>query len=721
MVVCATRHAATGERWRNEKEPDTVADLRDSVSRTASEVAMLRRSTFSFLLVPRPQFALAIALMTMVLAACDGASTGGVEPDSEPTVGEPDGSEPETPEPDGSEPDAPEPDVGPGVSCEEGLTSCDDSCVDTSTDLQNCQGCGIACDAGEVCGEQGCEAGADCNEVGCEGLSYCDLATGNCLYGCTSDGQCSTNEECDITSNDCVCVSGTHSCSGSCVSNSSVATCGDRCTPCPEPANSDAVCSQGSCDFQCHDGYRECGGACSACPTDASSTTCDGSQCVASACSGGLLACDGACLDCGSDSSVDQWGCSAQGTCEVSRCADGYAPCASGCCTWSSDVVTTLGQEANYDMDIDSSGRAHFVVTDADDVYYGTDDDYALSLVPFSFNSDPEFYTYNDDEETQVTVKAGTTRSYLVRTYSYTHRFTQPNPGSRRYNSYRVYSKTSSGSWDAIESVSAQGARDFSTARNTSNLYFSAAQNSFGDWRIWMQKFTGASEDDWGYLAEGANPDQTVSVAHGGDHRVFFSAGSAIYYAANSFDYALAHTAEGAPEDLSAVVVDGKIRVAWSTWNDGVFVLTKDGDTYSAQRVGDGDGAFAVLSPEGQMQVISTVGSDVVLYTDQGSSWTQTTLLAGLQGDLRDADRDGDGKFHLLVTSSGQLLHRTFDAFSDETPPPPGPEPEPEPEPTGMCTNTCQYANDGECDDGGPNSDYSVCDLGTDCGDCGER
>jgi hypothetical protein len=39
----------------------------------------------------------------------------------------------------------------------------------------------------------------------------------------------------------------------------------------------------------------------------------------------------------------------------------------------------------------------------------------------------------------------------------------------------------------------------------------------------------------------------------------------------------------------------------------------------------------------------------------------------------------------------------------------------------GMCTDTCQWANDGVCDDGGPGSEYSVCGLGTDCGDCGAR
>lgn len=39
----------------------------------------------------------------------------------------------------------------------------------------------------------------------------------------------------------------------------------------------------------------------------------------------------------------------------------------------------------------------------------------------------------------------------------------------------------------------------------------------------------------------------------------------------------------------------------------------------------------------------------------------------------------------------------------------------------GGCTNTCSSADDGDCDDGGPGSEYSVCALGTDCGDCGAR
>lgn len=40
---------------------------------------------------------------------------------------------------------------------------------------------------------------------------------------------------------------------------------------------------------------------------------------------------------------------------------------------------------------------------------------------------------------------------------------------------------------------------------------------------------------------------------------------------------------------------------------------------------------------------------------------------------------------------------------------------------TTLCTETCTYADDGACDDGGPGSAFSLCALGTDCTDCGPR
>ena len=36
----------------------------------------------------------------------------------------------------------------------------------------------------------------------------------------------------------------------------------------------------------------------------------------------------------------------------------------------------------------------------------------------------------------------------------------------------------------------------------------------------------------------------------------------------------------------------------------------------------------------------------------------------------------------------------------------------------GTCTNTCAFASDGDCDDGGYGSEFSSCSLGTDCADC---
>jgi hypothetical protein len=52
--------------------------------------------------------------------------------------------------------------------------------------------------------------------------------------------------------------------------------------------------------------------------------------------------------------------------------------------------------------------------------------------------------------------------------------------------------------------------------------------------------------------------------------------------------------------------------------------------------------------------------------------------------------------------------------------PPPGGEPTPDP-PGTSCSNECQFAGDGACDDGGPGSEFDLCPLGTDCDDCGQR
>lgn len=39
----------------------------------------------------------------------------------------------------------------------------------------------------------------------------------------------------------------------------------------------------------------------------------------------------------------------------------------------------------------------------------------------------------------------------------------------------------------------------------------------------------------------------------------------------------------------------------------------------------------------------------------------------------------------------------------------------------GACGDSCTWAGDGECDDGGPGSLTSLCAFGSDCLDCGPR
>ncbi len=58
---------------------------------------------------------------------------------------------------------------------------------------------------------------------------------------------------------------------------------------------------------------------------------------------------------------------------------------------------------------------------------------------------------------------------------------------------------------------------------------------------------------------------------------------------------------------------------------------------------------------------------------------------------------------------------------SPENPPPP---PTPPPPPPVACDDSCAtlgWVKDGTCDDGGAGSEYSVCPVGSDCTDCGER
>jgi hypothetical protein len=68
-----------------------------------------------------------------------------------------------------------------------------------------------------------------------------------------------------------------------------------------------------------------------------------------------------------------------------------------------------------------------------------------------------------------------------------------------------------------------------------------------------------------------------------------------------------------------------------------------------------------------------------------------------------------------LITAECEALEAQCPRIFGDAPQDPG-----FPEGSG-CTNTCSYAYDGDCDDGGPGSDFNLCPYGTDCADCGPR
>eukprot|EP00966_Prymnesium_polylepis_P265959 6143777-Prymnesium_polylepis.1 len=51
--------------------------------------------------------------------------------------------------------------------------------------------------------------------------------------------------------------------------------------------------------------------------------------------------------------------------------------------------------------------------------------------------------------------------------------------------------------------------------------------------------------------------------------------------------------------------------------------------------------------------------------------------------------------------------------------PPSSPPPMPSAPP--LCGSDCLHNDDGDCDDGGAGHEYSYCEYGSDCSDCGER
>jgi len=76
-----------------------------------------------------------------------------------------------------------------------------------------------------------------------------------------------------------------------------------------------------------------------------------------------------------------------------------------------------------------------------------------------------------------------------------------------------------------------------------------------------------------------------------------------------------------------------------------------------------------------------------------------------------DYDKDGEA----------QGSNYCVEYIPNPSAPPTPPTPPATPGCKGLCTETCEFPKDETCDDGGSGSEYDMCDLGTDCTDCGCR
>jgi hypothetical protein len=148
-----------------------------------------------------------------------------------------------------------------GVVCEEGLTDCDGVCVDLATDLAHCGACGAVCESGlvavnciaGVCSQVSCPAAIPtyCGELGENDPNYVDscVDTSSDPNNCGACGNVCASGECEAGV--CLqaegCEAGLTDCGGVCVD---LATDLDNCGACGEVCESSLVgvaCLAGEC------------------------------------------------------------------------------------------------------------------------------------------------------------------------------------------------------------------------------------------------------------------------------------------------------------------------------------------------------------------------------------------------------------------------------------------------------------------------------------------
>ena len=199
-------------------------------------------------------------------------------------------------------------------ACAEGLTSCQQACVDTSSHPQHCGACNNECPVDSVCDLGVCAAVCSPGLVDCDGTCVDPASNpfhcGSCGETCPSDSVCSSGL--------CLpaCRGREVECAGACVDPDSNPL---HCGACGNICGAGLVCSAGECGDACDADLTACFGACVDTATDPrycgtcensclAGQVCDQGSC-SDACSDGMTNCDGYCVDL----LIDSYNCGACG------------------------------------------------------------------------------------------------------------------------------------------------------------------------------------------------------------------------------------------------------------------------------------------------------------------------------------------------------------------------------------------------------------------------
>jgi hypothetical protein len=268
--------------------------------------------------------------------------------------------------------DSSNPDPNAGRLCGATQSLCDDVCVDTAVDQNNCGECGNVCGEGEVCSNGEC--GSSCGGAYAE----CGGKCANVQYDINNCGAC--GKKCGTGQ---VCSQG--ACSAGC--GTGAALCGDSSTFCADTMNDrancggcgikcakDDVCNQGHCATSCVSPLSACGGACLDTRNDpAHCGGCDKPACAGGAnatavcaagecgivCQAGFANCD-AKADTGCETAVDTaLNCGACGN-ACTAPANATPECTSGACAWTCNPgfvknATEDGCEAQFTFPSETS------------------------------------------------------------------------------------------------------------------------------------------------------------------------------------------------------------------------------------------------------------------------------------------------------------------------------------------------------------------------------